>query len=184
MDEIKLWNKIREGDVTSLKKIHSLYFYQMCLYTHKKISDNQTVENIVSDCFIRIWENRKNIQIKTSFRSYLFRVLQNRIYDYYREKKEEIILYQEVPDVEERYNFDEQYRYVKLYKAISKLPEKQKQVLELAVFESLSYNEIAQKLNISKNTVKTQISRAYKFLKERLEPRDFYFFIPMLKNCN
>jgi RNA polymerase sigma-70 factor (ECF subfamily) len=56
-----------------------------------------------------------------------------------------------------------------LYKALEKLPEQRRRILELAVFESFSYAQIAGKLQISVNTVKTQIGRAYRFLKEELD---------------
>jgi RNA polymerase sigma-70 factor (ECF subfamily) len=49
--------------------------------------------------------------------------------------------------------------------------------LELSIFESLTYQEIADKLHISKNTVKTQVGRAYKHLREMLDPKDFNFFL-------
>jgi RNA polymerase sigma factor (sigma-70 family) len=56
-------------------------------------------------------------------------------------------------------------------------PDQCRKVLELAVFDSKTYNEIAEELNISKNTVKTQMGRAYKHLKEKLDPKEFSFFI-------
>ena len=90
-------------------------------------------------------------------------------------------VFAELPDIADEAEFDEQSRYAKLYKAVSKLPEQRQKVLELAVYESLSYQEIADTLHVSRNTVKTQISRAYRFLKETLEPRDFYFFCLLQK---
>jgi len=45
----------------------------------------------------------------------------------------------------------------------------------------LSYQEIADKLNISRNTVKTQMGRAYKYLREMLDPKDFNFFLVFRK---
>jgi len=54
---------------------------------------------------------------------------------------------------------------------LEKLPEQRRRILELAVFESFTYAQIAEKLQISINTVKTQIGRAYRFLKEELDPR-------------
>jgi len=71
LDELKLWEKIRKGDVQSLNRLHALYFHQMCLFARKTVSDNQLIENIVSDCFIKLWENRKKIKITTSLKSYL-----------------------------------------------------------------------------------------------------------------
>jgi RNA polymerase sigma-70 factor (ECF subfamily) len=153
----------------------------MCLFAKKTVHDNQLIENIVSNCFIKIWESRKNIEIKTSLKSYLYQILRNQIIDHYRGKQESMELMDDLPDIPNEIEFDEQERYAKLYKAILKLPEQRKTILELAVFDSLSYQQIADKLGISKNTVKTQMGRAYRFLKESLEPRDFYFLCVLQK---
>lgn len=182
VNELKLWGNIQNDDIKALEELHDRYFYQMCLFAKKSVHDDQLIENLVSDCFIKLWENRKNIEIKSSLKSYLYRILRNRIIDYFRKKQEATEILEELPDIPDEPVFDEQKRYVKLYRALEKLPEQRRKILELAVFDSLSYLEIADKLDISKNTVKTQIARAYRFLKERLEPRDFYFFCLLQKN--
>jgi len=176
VEELKLWENIKKGDVNSLKRIHVMYFHQMCLFAKKTVRDDQLIENMVSDCFIKLWENRKKIEIKLSLKTYLYQVLRNQIIDYYRIKNEKTVLLDELPDIPNEAEFDDQQRYAKLYKVISQLPEQRRKILELAVFDSLSYQQIADELGISKNTVKTQIARAYRFLKESLEPRDFYLF--------
>ncbi len=77
--------------------------------------------------------------------------------------------------------FDDQKQYALLYLAVKKLPEQCRRILELAVFESLSYQEIADTLLISRNTVKTQIGRAYRSLRDVLKPKDFNFFLVFRK---
>jgi RNA polymerase sigma-70 factor (ECF subfamily) len=72
--------------------------------------------------------------------------------------------------------FDDQKQYARLYLAVKKLPDQCRNILEMAVYESMKYQEIADKLNISRNTVKTQMGRAYKYLREMLNPKDFIFF--------
>jgi RNA polymerase sigma-70 factor (ECF subfamily) len=62
-------------------------------------------------------------------------------------------------------------QYARLYSALEKLPEQRRRILELAVFESCTYAQIAERLGISVNTVKTQMGRAYRFLKEELDPK-------------
>lgn len=176
MEELKLWHNIKRGDNKALQELHDKYFHVMCLFASKSINDHQNVENLVSDCFIKIWENRKEIEIKTSIKAYLYRMLRNRVVDYYRKKEEITDSICEFDDNVEDTDFDDSQRYAKLYQAISKLPEQRRRILELAIFESHSFQEIADKLEISKNTVKTQIARAYRFLKESLKPQDFYFF--------
>ncbi|MCD6366637.1 MAG: sigma-70 family RNA polymerase sigma factor [Bacteroidales bacterium] len=176
MEDKRLWKNIKNGDREALNKLHKKYFHQMCLYAHKSTNESGIVEELVSDCFIKIWENRRRINIKVSVKNYIFLMLRNSIVDYFRKKQ----IFQEpmekLPEIADESYFDEQKQYALLYQALEKLPQQRRKILELAVFDSQSYNEIAQKLNISKNTVKTQIARAYRFLKETLDPKDFYLF--------
>lgn len=179
MDHSFIWEGIRNGDKAALKMLHNRYFHQMCLYAARTLhKSNGISEEIVDDCFIKLWENRRNIEIHTSLKHYLFLVLHNALIDHIRKKK--LItepLTADFPLPGDEKDFDEQIQYANLYKAIKKLPDQCRKVLELAVFGSKSYNEIAEELNISKNTVKTQMGRAYKQLKEMLDPKEFNLFI-------
>ncbi len=176
MRDLQLWQNIKAGDKKALKELHDKYFNQMCLYAFKSTNGALVVEELVSDCFIKIWESRKKIDIKISVKRYIFFILRNSIIDYSRRSKfltESIDNIQEPAD--EAY-FDEQRQYAYLYSVMAMLPEQRRVILEMAVFESMTYQQIAEKLNISKNTVKTQMGRAYRFLKEKLDPKDFYLF--------
>jgi RNA polymerase sigma-70 factor (ECF subfamily) len=176
LDDKYIWENIKQGNKTALKQLHDLYFNQMCLYAYKSTRDSRVTEELVSDCFIKLWEKRRKIEIKTSVRHYLFLMLRNGIIDYYRKKSFLTESIEEIPEPADEDVFDEQKQYAVLYTALEELPDQRRKILELAVFDSLSYNEIAEKLEISRNTVKTQIARAYRFLKEKLDPKDFYLF--------
>ena len=171
-DDLTLWKNIQNGDTHALKVLHDRYYYQLYLYA-KKIYHNQSgLDEAVADCFIKLWTKRNEIVIDRSLKSYLFVILRNGLFDLSR-KKNGIILLEvnavpEIPDTETLNEFD---HYVRLYNALEKLPEQRRRILELAVYESCSYAQIAEKLNISVNTVKTQMGRAYRFLKEELDPR-------------
>ena len=165
-----LWDNIKKGSKKDLKQLHDRYFNQLCLYAFKSAQNPEILEELVSDCFIKLWENRKNIEIKTSVKHYIYLMLRNSIIDYQRKRK---FLTESLDKINEPASadfFEEQKDYADLYSALEKLPEQRRKILELAVFESLSYNEIAEKLQISRNTVKTQICRAYRFLKEKIQP--------------
>jgi RNA polymerase sigma-70 factor (family 1) len=176
MEESQLWEGVKSGNLNSLNRLHVKYFHQMCLYARKSTTDTQLVEELVSDCFIKIWENRNKIEIRISIKHYLFLMLRNAIIDHYRIKQLNITGVEVFPEIADESYFDEQKQYANLYKAMEKLPEQRRKILELAVFEKLTYNEIGEKLGISRNTVKTQIGRAYRFLKETLDPKEFYLF--------
>lgn len=171
-DDLTLWKNIRNGDTRALRVLHDRYYYQMFLYATKIYHNQSGLDEAVSDCFIKLWTKRGDIVIERSVKSYLFLMLRNGLIDLVR-KKTGIILLEvsslpELPDNETLTDFD---HYARLYNALEKLPEQRRRILEMAVFESCSYAQIAEKLHISVNTVKTQIGRAYRFLKEELNPK-------------
>lgn len=183
VEDSSLWKEITQNDKKALRKLHDKYFHQMYLYAFKSAHGNKGLaEELVSDCFIKLWENRKRIEIHESVKHYLFLMLHHGIIDHFRKKK--LLTEPLTGDIyipgDEKF-FDDQLQYARLYMALKKLPDQCRKVLELAIFDSLTYQEIAVKLQISKNTVKTQVGRAYKHLRDILDPRDFNFFLVMRK---
>ena len=171
-DDLTLWKNIRDGDTYSLKVLHDRYYYHMYLYAKKIYHQQPGIEEAVSDCFIKLWTKRSDIMIERSVKSYLFLMLRNGLIDLMRRRNGvalvEISSLPEFPDNETQNDLDQ---YARLYTALEKLPDQRRRILELAVFESCSYAQVAQQLNISINTVKTQIGRAYRYLKEELDPK-------------
>lgn len=183
MEDLELWKNIKNGNKTALKKIQNKYYYQMYLYAIKSThGDSGLAEELVSDSFIKLWEKRKKIEIETSFENYLFFILKNRIIDHFRKKRilTKPLINDFIASVGDN-DFDGEKHYARLYKAVKKLPKHCRKVLEMAVYESMTYQEIADNLNISRNTVKTQMGRAYKQLREMLDPKDFNLFLIIRK---
>ncbi len=182
-DDLTLWENIRNGDTQALKVMHDRYYYQMYLYAIKLYHNQTGLDEAVSDCFIKLWTKRSYMVIERSGKSYLFVMLRNGLIDLARKKRDIILLEvssaTEPPDNETQHEFD---HYARLYNALEQLPALPRRILELAVFESYSYAQIAEKLQISVNTVKTQIGRAYRFLKEELGPKSIQLlFLPQSK---
>ncbi len=182
-DDLSLWNKIRNsGDTQALKILHDRYYYQLYFYARKIYNNAYELDEAVADCFIKLWTKRQDILIDRSVRSYLFLMLRNGLIDSHRKKKG--ILFSEVnalPEIPEESFESEADQFARLYMAMDKLPEQRRKILELAVYDSATYNQIAEKLNISVNTVKTQIGRAYRFLKEELDPKSFQLLFILRK---
>jgi RNA polymerase sigma-70 factor (ECF subfamily) len=176
-DDLKLWGRIRTGDILALKVLHDRYYYQLFLYTRKLFHNNQGNEEAVSDCFIKIWTKRHEIEIERSVKAYLFLMVRNNMIDILRKSRGIIQLEDlrslDLPDEETNVELDQ---FSRLYEAMERLPKQRRKILELAVFESLKYTQIAAKLNISVNTVKTQMGRAYRFLKEELDAKSLQLF--------
>ncbi|MCE1200416.1 MAG: sigma-70 family RNA polymerase sigma factor, partial [Marinilabiliales bacterium] len=159
-DDLKLWERIRADDTFALKELHDRYYYLLHLYARKMFHHEEEIEEAISDCFITLWNKRKELFIAKSLKSYLCLMVRNNLIDQQRKKKP-IAFYEiqsiDLPDFESEQDLQ---RYACLYNALEKIPEQRRKILELAVFDSLSYDQIAKKLNISVNTVKTQMGRA------------------------
>ena len=182
MDDQNIWGKIVHGDVDALSVLHGKYYYQLWLWASKYTRNETLAEELVSDCFIRLWERRQHILIEKSLKSYLYLMLRNLIVSQARKSKHELLIGSDnLPDVPDEVTISNQDYYAALYRAIQKIPGQRRKILELAAFESFTYKEIAIQLGISVNTVKTQMGRAYQFLKEELDPNNFLLFHFFLK---
>jgi len=166
------WARIQGGDVNALSDLHERYYVPLCSFATKTLKRETVAEELVSSCFVRLWEQRKIIALQYSLKSYLYFMVRNQAIDYVRaHHKDPLFVTPDLVEIPTEEEMTDQEFYADLYQAIGKLPEQRRKILELAAFESLSYKEIASKLDISVNTVKTQMGRAYHFLKTELETR-------------
>lgn len=184
--DLTIWEKIRNGDALAMKELHDKYYYQLYLYAQRISNHPSILDEAVSDCFIKLWTRRNELVIERSVKSYLFLMLRNGMIDMLRSKKHSLHFEDKaIPDLPGDDVLDELDRYASLYNAINKIPDQRRRILELAVFESFTYAQIAENLNISVNTVKTQMGRAYRFLKEELDPKSVQLFLMIRsRSCN
>ncbi|MGV8091599.1 MAG: RNA polymerase sigma factor [Mangrovibacterium sp.] len=175
-NDLTIWENIRKGDLNSLRVLHDRYFIQLCVWTQKVIPDQFLSEELVSDCFVKLWLGREHILIQKSVKGYLFFMLKNQIIDHSRKSHLHTLDLDSLPDLPDNETFNRQDFYAELYEAIQKLPRQRRKILQMAAFDSLTYKEIAAQLDISVSTVKTQMVRAYQFLKKELDPKSFILF--------
>ena len=151
----------------------------LCLYALHYVADPVTVEDIVQDSFAALWERLQTGQAVANRRAYLYMMVRNRCLDHLRKagiKTEELKPYDTYGIIEDD---DAQERAVieaRLWTAIDSLPEKCREVFLLSKRDGLKYEEIAQELGISENTVRNQISKALKTLKEGAGKIISFFF--------
>jgi RNA polymerase sigma-70 factor (ECF subfamily) len=166
-----LMKELQEGNQKVFDKLFDQYYHPMCTFIYPLIGDKHIVEDIVSDCFVKLWEQRKDLRIHTSVTNYLLTLVKNAAISFLRKKKLPQIEFEQVSNTitdDDAEIIKESEIYNKLYQALDKLPEQRRTILKLAAFEGKSYQKISQELNISTNTVKTQIARSYRFLKTEL----------------
>lgn len=161
------------GGDAAFRAFYDGYYYQIYRYASCFVASRQLVEEIVSDVFCAIWQNRKRIAGIGNFEGYLYTITKNRaLYYLSREHKLSLadmdIAFHDLPDHEtpEIRAIENEFNTA-LQNAIDELPEKCRRIFLLAREEGLKYREIAEKLSISEKTVNAQMVLAIKKLSKK-----------------
>ncbi len=151
------------------------YYVYVCRAVYQIVADAQVAEDIGQDVFFELWRKKEKLRISISIRAYLRRAAVNRTLNYLRDRKikwddepELPKLADDQPDAHRPMEIAELQQSIDA--AIDQLPEKCRIVFMLSRQEDLSYQEIADCLNISTKTVENQISKALKHLRVVLKP--------------
>lgn len=145
-----------------------LYFYALNL-----INDRECAEDIVEDTFSYLWENYDTVVKEVSPLPLLYSLVRNSCIDFLRHcdvksRYEASIFqmtgYKEDEDDEDEYH---QERITQVMSAIQQLPPQTRKVFEACFLQSKKYKEVGEEMGISINTVKTHISRALTFIRNK-----------------
>lgn len=137
--------------------------------------DSYTAEELVQQTFIRVWENRENVNPEKSFISYLCTIAKNMLLNRYEHQTIQFIYeeYIKAKQIDSKNTTEEEVDRKLLEEYIAKLtdelPPKRKEIFVLSRKEGLSNKQIAHKLNISESTIETQLSKALSFMKGQLK---------------
>ncbi|OIP83874.1 MAG: RNA polymerase subunit sigma-70 [Porphyromonadaceae bacterium CG2_30_38_12] len=180
-EEENLLQQLKNGEEKAYRLLFKKHYGLLCSIASEFLKDDYLAETIVGDVILYIWENRQTIEIQTSIRSYLIRAVRNKCINYLQlnhVKKETSLPENEIlAPSENSYFISDSFPLAillekeleqKIEDAIQHLPLESREVFELSRFENLSYDEIAQKLGISVNTVKYHIKNALSKLRNDL----------------
>ncbi|MEI8112358.1 MAG: RNA polymerase sigma-70 factor [Bacteroidia bacterium] len=151
--------------------VFKYYYSGLVVYSDQIIKDTSASEDIVQSVFMKLWENRKTLEIR-SFRNYFIQCVKNRCIDHLRnlevKNKYQVhgIDYSQVELPEEMWTKTELDELIQ--QGISKLSPRCREIFILSRMENLKIAEIAEKLQLSGRTVETQISKALKILRLEL----------------
>jgi len=166
--------RLKEGDSAAFEKLFCQYHQKVFNFALKMLHSKMEAEGVVQNTFVKIWENRSSLDETHSFHGYLFKIAQNDIYNHFRKRlnekyyREYLLEYAEKLEssLEEKINLNELEVIVE--EIMSNLPERRREIFLLSRNEGLTYKEIGLKLNITENTVDTQIRKALDFFRQHL----------------
>ncbi|MDD2595925.1 MAG: RNA polymerase sigma-70 factor [Bacteroidales bacterium] len=168
-----LLDRLKSGDEQAFKILFYEYYGELVIYAYSFLGNKSQSEDLVQDFFIGFWQNRKFMSVNSSLDSYLFISIKNMSLNVLRREKFKSRNLSDMdfdcPAESEDDVTNEDYKqfdYSKLYEAIHKLPEARRKIFTMCIIDNQKYKDVAERLNISVNTVKVQMSRAFKFIKE------------------
>lgn len=166
---------MRQGNELAFTELYRLYSGKLYAFSFKFLASDDLAKEIVHDVFVSIWERKEKIDPEKSFDSYLFTITKNKAIDLissYTKEARFMVEYghsrESVNDVDESFSFKEIKKLEE--ETVCKFPTQRKLVYRLSREEYLSYDEIASKLGISKNSVKTHLKLALRELRKNIEP--------------
>lgn len=183
IDEKKLIQRLSEGDEMAFEILFYRYRGKVGNFIKRSIPPQIDLEETVHEIFLRIWINKEKLDSDRPFAPYLFRVARNIVVDELRKNIKQSIYLQDGSfhtdfcgnDTDYKIEERELQSWFKIM--LEKLPEKRRNIFIMNRFEDLSYRDIASKLNISENTVDTQIRRALQYFREEIKKLRMFMFL-------
>jgi RNA polymerase sigma-70 factor (ECF subfamily) len=166
--------QLKANDQSAFQVVFQQHYTNACKTIRRFIRENSIVEDLAQDVFVRFWERRDKIEIKTSIGAYIHRMAINEALTFLRKQKK----FQQ--DNIEDFSFsadgassvevmEGEELQIKIKHAIDSLPPKCRTVFLLSRHEEMSYKEIAAKLDISIKTVENQMGKALRVMREHLK---------------
>jgi len=183
INEPELFAALAEGDERAFETIYHHYNKRLAPFVDKMVRSPELAEEIVQDIFVQLWLNRHLLQNVNHPTSYLFNIATNKTLDYLKKIANNAKLMERIAirsteygnETEERIIFRESAAIIQM--AVSALPEQRKMIYHLSRNEGLTHEQIAERLNISRHTVKNQLVHALKYIRNFAEKRASVFSI-------
>lgn len=170
----ELVSLIKDDDKMAFAEFYDRYKGKLYLQAFKMLADDEEAKDLVQEMFIRLWESRNSITVKTTVEAYVFRSIRHKVIDFIRHQKTITRYLDSLESYLERGTaaLDDSYiekETLSLFrKELDQLPPRMREVFDLSRNQGLSHKQIAEQLNISENTVKKQINKAIKYLRLRI----------------
>ncbi len=176
-EEACLVDQAKAGDPEAFAKLYDAYVERVTRYVYFRVSKNIDAEDVVSQVFLKAWENLDRYKMGSSpFIAWLYTIARNLVIDHYRTKKDALPLEEaialpsemEMPDEEAQTRFDLQA----MRDALQFLTSDQQQALILKYIAGLPNDSIAKIMNKQEGTIRGLQMRGLQTLSKYMKEKD------------
>jgi RNA polymerase sigma-70 factor (ECF subfamily) len=164
--------RLQEGDEEAFKELVVKYSDALFGYALSLSGNHHAANDLVQEVFISTFEYRKKLNYKYSIESFLYKSTYNKFIDLYYKNKTKSKLHEQYRLILNQLlikSEDNSLMLKKMNREIENLPEKIKKIFVLSKTNGYTNLEISKNLNISIKTVESNITKAYKILRNKLE---------------
>lgn len=167
----QLVDEVKNGNVEAFEILVKRYSGKIMAFVFRILRDKYLSEETVQDAFFSLYRSINRVDTQRKFSSYLYKIAKNKAIEKLRTRKNELALNEEIAggisdNIYEKIIKSE--NRARIRKAVDELDKKYKDPVNLYFFENLSYDQIAGKLSIPVNTVRTRLKRGKEALRKKL----------------
>lgn len=174
---------LKAGDELAFRKVFDQHFHRLYTFCFRFLKNKQHAEEIVHDALLNVWTNKDKLDENRSVLPYLYtitrRLALNALRDIATSQKAMDELWLNIErlsnETEELVLLNDLRQFTE--SAVIHLPVQQQLVFRMSRYEGLNYDEIAEKLNLSRNTVKNHLVAALKTLRTHFNQSDAAYFL-------
>ncbi|MDH6307168.1 RNA polymerase sigma-70 factor (ECF subfamily) [Dysgonomonas sp. PFB1-18] len=175
MDEFELFERIKQRDRLAFDTLFRKYYTALCRFSYAICLSKEDAEESIQSMFVYLWEKAPAINIDTSLKAYLYTSARNYTLNIIKKQQTELHHLNEYSEYNNPHEPEEKASDAEISKLIQSgvdtLPNKCREIFILCKQEGLTYDEIAEYLDISKKTIDNQMGIALRKLREYLHPK-------------
>lgn len=184
--EKEIVNLLRQGDERALRHLYAVHIKQLHYFVLRIAKSKQLTEDVIQDVFIKVWNNRLQIDPNQPFKPYLYTIARHQLLNLLKRARHESYILEEIrksavpaeSTTEMQVAYNESYAILK--EAINVLPLHCREVFIRCKIEGLSYRQVSDELGIAEGTVNSQMVKALRSIKQFISIKNALRILPIL----
>ena len=172
--DFELISRIKEGDESAFRIVFDLYSSKLYAFSYRFLKEKEPCQEVVQEVFLNLWINRAKLDTQYPIAPYLYTITRRLTLNVLRHvatsqsamEKMWLNVKKVSNETEEEVFLEDLSRFTE--QVLSKMPKQQQLIFRMSRHQELSYDEIAEELNLSRNTVKNHLVAALKTLRTQL----------------